>query len=45
VHVIVGSAHVNDVHLEAGDAARITGETEVRIDRATGAELLLFDLP
>ncbi len=45
VHVITGAAHVNDVRLEAGDAAKISGEAEVRIDRAEAAEVLLFDLP
>ena len=45
VHVITGAAHVNDVRLEAGDAAKITGEAEVRVDRAEAAEVLLFDLP
>jgi len=45
VHVVVGAAHVNDVRLEAGDAARITGEAKVSIDRAEAAEVLLFDLP
>ncbi|HZQ62595.1 MAG TPA: quercetin 2,3-dioxygenase, partial [Casimicrobiaceae bacterium] len=45
VHVVTGAAHVNDVRLEAGDAAKITGEAEVRIDRAEAAEVLLFDLP
>ena len=45
VHVIRGTAHVNGVHLEAGDAVKITGEAEVRIDEAEAAEVLLFDLP
>ncbi len=36
---------VNDVRLGPGDAAKITGEREVRIDRAEAAEVLLFDLP
>ena len=45
VHVVLGAAHVNEVRLEAGDAAKITGATDVRIDRAAGAEVLLFDLP
>jgi redox-sensitive bicupin YhaK (pirin superfamily) len=45
VHVAMGAAHVNDVRLGAGDAAKITGEREIRIDRAEAAEVLLFDLP
>ena len=45
VHVIRGSAHVDGEPLEAGDALKITGEASVLIDRARGAELLLFDLP
>jgi redox-sensitive bicupin YhaK (pirin superfamily) len=45
VHVITGTAHVNDTRLAPGDAAKITGEAEVRIDRAEDAEVLLFDLP
>lgn len=45
VHVIRGTAHVNGVHLDAGDAAKISGEAEVRIDDAEAAEVLLFDLP
>ena len=45
VHVAVGAAHVNDVRFRAGDAAKIMGEREIRIDRAEAAEVLLFDLP
>ncbi len=45
VHVVRGAAHVNDIRLATGDAAKITGEASVRIDRAEDAEVLLFDLP
>jgi redox-sensitive bicupin YhaK (pirin superfamily) len=45
VHVVSGSARVNGRALEAGDALKIEGEDEVRIDGARSAEVLLFDLP
>ena len=45
VHVVRGSADVNGTALSAGDAAKIEDETTVRVDRATAAEILLFDLP
>ena len=45
VHVIRGQARVNGQELGAGDAAKITRESSVRIDDARGAEVLLFDLP
>ncbi len=45
VHVARGVVHVNDVRLTPGDAAKITGEASVRMDRADDAEVLLFDLP
>ncbi len=45
VHVIRGDAHLNGAGLAAGDAAKVTGEREVVLDRARAAELLLFDLP
>jgi hypothetical protein len=44
VHVARGEARVNAEALEAGDAAGISGEESVRIDRARDAEVLLFDL-
>jgi redox-sensitive bicupin YhaK (pirin superfamily) len=44
VHVACGSLGVNGIELRAGDAARITGETVVRLDRGAQAEVLLFDL-
>jgi len=45
VHVARGSARVNGNALAAGDAAKITGEAAVTVDRGTDAEILLFDLP
>jgi hypothetical protein len=45
VHVVRGSAQVNGTALAAGDAAKIEGETAVRVERAGDAEILLFDLP
>jgi redox-sensitive bicupin YhaK (pirin superfamily) len=39
-----GRCAVNGVALEAGDGAAISGEAQLRIDGAEGAELLLFDL-
>jgi len=44
VHVVRGSVTVNDQALGAGDALKIERETELRIERGAGAELLLFDL-
>jgi len=44
IHLARGEATVNDVSLDAGDAAAVTDETAVLI-RGTGqAELLVFDL-
>ncbi len=45
VHIVRGGAQVNGQPLAAGDAAKIEGETTVRIDHANAAEILLFDLP
>ena len=45
VHVALGALSVNGVALKAGDAARIDDEAAVRLDGASGAEVLLFDLP
>jgi hypothetical protein len=45
VHVARGAASVNGAPLGAGDAVRIEGEPEVRIDAGRDAEVLLFDLP
>jgi quercetin 2,3-dioxygenase len=45
IHVARGSVHVNDLFLQAGDAAKIENESNVVIDRGEDAEVLLFDLP
>jgi redox-sensitive bicupin YhaK (pirin superfamily) len=45
VHVARGAATVNGISLEAGDAIKLTGESAVKIDRASSAEVLVFDLP
>jgi len=45
VHVARGAVNVNGAPLGAGDAVRIEGEPEVRIDAGRDAEVLLFDLP
>ena len=43
-HVARGAVNVNGQSLEAGDALKITDETEVRLEQGRGAEVLLFDL-
>ena len=40
-----GSAAVNGLALGAGDAAKLTAESAVILDRGVAAEVLLFDLP
>jgi redox-sensitive bicupin YhaK (pirin superfamily) len=45
VHIVRGAAQVNGTPLAAGDAAKITGESSVRVDHGDDAEILLFDLP
>jgi redox-sensitive bicupin YhaK (pirin superfamily) len=45
VQVARGSVRVNGEALGAGDGARITGESEVRLEQGQDAEVLLFDLP
>jgi redox-sensitive bicupin YhaK (pirin superfamily) len=44
VHVARGAVRVNGQALEAGDALAFSGESRVELDRARGAEVLLFDL-
>jgi hypothetical protein len=44
VHVARGSASVNDHALQAGDAAKLVGESRLVIDRGDQAEVLVFDL-
>ena len=45
VHVVKGAAVVNGRELTAGDALLYADEEAVRIERGSGAELLVFDLP
>ena len=45
VHVARGALHVAGLHLEAGDALKINGESGIELREARDAEVLLFDLP
>jgi redox-sensitive bicupin YhaK (pirin superfamily) len=45
VHVARGSVVVNGTPLLPGDAARIEGERDVRVENGRSAEVLVFDLP
>jgi hypothetical protein len=45
VHLARGEARVNGQALQAGDAAGLQGEPEVRIEAIGDAEVLVFDLP
>jgi redox-sensitive bicupin YhaK (pirin superfamily) len=45
VHTARGSVVANGVALEAGDALKVTGGTQLRIEQGSDAELLVFDLP
>ena len=45
VHVARGRVRVDGQPLDAGDAVKISDENAVTLDAATGAEILLFDLP
>ena len=45
VHVVRGRVSVNGTVLQAGDAAKLSDETLVRLTQAEAAEVLLFDLP
>jgi quercetin 2,3-dioxygenase len=44
VHIVRGAASVNGQALQAGDAARLDGETRLVIDQGRGAEVIVFDL-
>ncbi len=44
VHLVRGAASVNGQALQAGDAARLDGETRLVIDQGRGAEVIVFDL-
>lgn len=45
VHLARGSATVNGQNLLAGDALKAAGVREIALEKAEGAEVLLFDLP
>lgn len=45
LHLIKGKVTVNGTHLHTGDALKIQAETQITINEAEDAELLLFDLP
>ena len=45
VHVARGALSVNGQRLEAGDAAKVAGETTFVLDGGREAEVIVFDLP
>ncbi|MGA9033459.1 MAG: hypothetical protein WB402_13155 [Sulfuricaulis sp.] len=45
LHLARGRATVNGQTITAGDGARISDETEIRLTGRQNAEALLFDLP
>jgi redox-sensitive bicupin YhaK (pirin superfamily) len=45
VHVATGAVVVNGVQLEAGDAVRVTAETQISLGDGKQAHVLVFDLP
>ena len=45
VHVARGSVQVDGQHLDAGDAAKVSDQTSIRIDAGVQSEVLVFDLP
>lgn len=45
VHAARGAIKVNGELLQAGDGAKITGESQLTLEAAGGGEALLFDLP
>jgi quercetin 2,3-dioxygenase len=44
VHVVRGDLRVNGTGLVAGDAAKLSGESRLSLDRGHAAEVLVFDL-
>lgn len=44
VHLVRGAIHVNDLLLQAGDAALLDNESKLNLNRAQNAEVLFFDL-
>jgi redox-sensitive bicupin YhaK (pirin superfamily) len=45
VHVVRGAIRVNDIGLQGGDALKVTDAPELKLDDASDAEVLVFDLP
>jgi len=45
VHVARGSILANGTPLAAGDALKLAGAAELRLERGKGAEVIVFDLP
>ncbi len=45
LHLVRGQLTVNELLIQAGDAAMISGESELAIGEGSDAELLVFDLP
>jgi hypothetical protein len=45
VHLARGSLSANDTILEAGDALKITGKSQLHLTNGEAAEVLVFDLP
>jgi hypothetical protein len=45
LHVVRGKLAVSGTPLEAGDALKMSGVSEVVLEKGAGAEVLLFDLP
>jgi quercetin 2,3-dioxygenase len=45
LHVVRGKLTVNGTPLAAGDALKMTGISEIVLEKGEGAEALLFDLP
>ncbi len=44
LHVARGTASLNGLEMAAGDGARIEGESKIRLESNSSAEILLFDL-
>ena len=40
-----GTVSVNGTALKSGDALKLTRETQITLDQAEAAEVLVFDLP
>jgi hypothetical protein len=45
VHVARGEVSANGQRLAAGDALKVTGEREIRLDTGRESEVIVFDLP